>query len=82
MHPSPTTHSEFGCRTQRVGTGGVSAVNAKNGEGMVLANDVVRALMPVCIEVAVGQVVTGQAMCPATPVRSKNVSGRRESHPK
>ena len=28
VHPSPTTHSEFGCRTQHVGEGGVSAVNA------------------------------------------------------
>ena len=67
---------------QRVGEGEVWAINAKNGGGMVLANDVVRALMPVCIEVAVGQEVTDQAWCPATPARSKSVSGRRESHPK
>ena len=26
VHPSPTTHSEVGCRMQRVGEGGVSAV--------------------------------------------------------
>ena len=82
VHPCSTTHGEFRCRTQRVGEGEVWAINPKNGEGMVFANNVVRALMPVSIEVAVGQVITGQTLCPATAVRSKNVSGRRESHPK
>ena len=60
--PCPTTHGEFRCRTQSVGKGGVSAVNARNGEGMVFANNVVRALLPVCSQVAVGQVVTGQTL--------------------
>ena len=43
VEPSPTTHGQFGCQTQRVGEGGVSTVNARNGEGMVFANNVVRA---------------------------------------
>ena len=45
VHPSPTTHSEFGCRTQRVSEGGVLSVNARSGEGIVFANNVVRALL-------------------------------------
>ena len=35
VHPCPTTRSEVRCRTQRVGEGGVSAVNTINGEGVV-----------------------------------------------
>ena len=62
VHPYPTTHDEFWCRTQRVGEGGVSTVNARNGEGMVFANNVVLALLSVCSQVAVGQVVTGQTL--------------------
>ena len=49
-------------RIQRVGEGGVSAVNAGNGEGMVFANNIVRALLLVCNHVAVGQVVAGQTL--------------------
>ena len=37
-------------------------VNAGNGEGMVLANNSVRALLSVCSQVAVGQVVAGQTL--------------------
>ena len=47
VHPSPTTHDELGCRAQRVGKGGVWAVNAGNCEGMVFANNVVLSLLPV-----------------------------------
>ena len=57
-----TTHGEFRCRTQCVGEGGVSAVNARNGEGMVFANNIVRALLSVCSQVAIGQVVAGQTL--------------------
>ena len=53
-------HGEFWGRTQRVGEGGVSAVDAVNGEGMVLANNVVRALLSVCSEVAISLAVPGQ----------------------
>ena len=35
-------------------------VNLSNGEGMVLANDIFRALLSVCSQVAIGQVVAGQ----------------------
>ena len=47
VHPCPTTHSKFRCRTQCVGEGGVSAVNAINGEDIVCAKDIVCALLPV-----------------------------------
>ena len=53
VHPCPTTHSEVRCWTQRVGEGGVSAVNTGNGEGVVCADNVVRALLPVGGQVAV-----------------------------
>ena len=49
-------------RTQRVGNGGVSVVNAGNGAGMVFANNIVRALLSVCSQVAIGQVVAGQTL--------------------
>ena len=64
MHPCPTTRSEVRCRPQRVREGGVSAVNAKNGEGVVCANNVVRALFPVGGEVSIGQVVADQTLVP------------------
>ena len=35
---------------------------SRNGEGMVFVNDVVRALLPVCGQVAIGQVVAGQTL--------------------
>ena len=44
VHLCPTTRSEVRCWTQRVGEGGVSAVNTRNGEGVVCADNVVRAL--------------------------------------
>ena len=62
VHPCPTTHSEVRCWAQRVGEGGVSAVNTRNGEGVVCANNVVRALLPVGGQVARGQVVAGQTL--------------------
>ena len=62
VHPFPTTHSEVRCRTQRVGEGGVSAVNTRNREGGVCANNVVRALLPVGCQVTIGQVVAGQTL--------------------
>ena len=45
VHPCPTTHGEFRGWTQRVGEGGVSAVNAGAGAGMVFANNIVCALL-------------------------------------
>ena len=62
VHPCPTAYDEFRCRTQRVGEGRVSVINARNGEGMVFANNVVRALLPVCSQVAISQVVAGQTL--------------------
>ena len=62
VHPCPTTHSEGRCWTQRVGEGGVSAIDTGNGEGVVCAENVVRALFPVGGQVAKGQVVTGQTL--------------------
>ena len=73
MHPFPATHGEFRDRVQRVGEGGVSAVNVGNGEGMVFANNVVRPLLSVSSRT--------RLWCPATPVRSKTVRGRRRSLP-
>ena len=49
---------------QRVREGGVSAVNTRNGEVVVCANNVVRALLPVGGQVAIGQVVAGQTLVP------------------
>ena len=46
VHPCPT-HGECRCRAQCVGEGGVSAANARNGDGMVFANNIVRALLSV-----------------------------------
>ena len=61
-HPCPTTNIEVRCWTQRVGEGGVSAVNTGNGEGVVCADNVVRELLPVGGQVAIGQVITGQTL--------------------
>ena len=47
---------------QRVGEGGVSVVYAGNGEGVVSANNIIRALLSVCRQVAIGQVVAGQTL--------------------
>ena len=57
-----STTGEFRCRTQCVGEGGASAVNARNGEGMVFANNIFRALLSVCSQVAIRQVVAGQTL--------------------
>ena len=75
VHPSPTTHSEFGCRTQRVGEGGIWTVNARNGESMVFANNIVRALLPVGGQVTIGQVVAGQALLSLYSGAFENLQG-------
>ena len=62
VHPCPTTRNEVRCWAQRVGEGGVSAVNMTNGEGMVCENNVVRALLPVSGQVEINQVVAGQTL--------------------
>ena len=62
VNPCPTTHSEVRCWTQRVGEGGVSAVNTGSGEGVACADNVVRALLPVVGQIAIGEVVTGQTL--------------------
>ena len=62
VYPCPTTHSEVMRWTQRVGEGGVSAVNTGNGVSVVCADNVVRALLPIGGQVAIGQVVTGQTL--------------------
>ena len=59
VRPSSTTRRKVRCWTQRVGEGGVSAVNTRNGDGVVCADNVVRALLPVGGQVAIGQVVAG-----------------------
>ena len=62
MHPCQATHGEFRRQTQRVGEGGVSAIDARNYEGMVFVKIGVRALLPVCSQVAKGQVIAGQTL--------------------
>ena len=59
LYPCQTTHT---CWTQRVGKGGVSAVNTGNGKGVVCADNVVRALSPICRHVAISEVVKGQTL--------------------
>ena len=58
VHPCPTPRSEVRCRTQRVSKGGVS-VNTRNGEGVVCADKVVCAFLPVGGQVTICQVVAG-----------------------
>ena len=72
VQPSPTTHDELGRRAQRVGKGGVSAVNAGNGEGMVFTDNVVRSLLPVGGQVAISQVVAGQTLMSRYPFAFEN----------
>ena len=64
VHPCPSTHSEGRCRTQCVREGGGSAVNTRNGEGVVCANNVVLELLLVGGQVTIGQVVAGQTPVP------------------
>ena len=47
---------------QRVSESGVSAVNTRNGEGVVRADNVIRAFFPVGGQVKISQVVAGQAL--------------------
>ena len=54
LHPHPAAKSELGDWTQCVGEGGVATVHASNGEGVVFADDIVRALPAVRGQVAVG----------------------------
>ena len=69
----------------KFGTGRSASVRAEvsritgNGEGMVFVNNFVRALLSVCSQVAVGQVVAGQNLVSPDPARSKAVRGRRGS---
>ena len=67
IHPCPTTRSDFRCRTQRVGEGGVgeggvSAINTRNGEDVMCTNNAVRALLAVGVQVAIAQLVAGQTL--------------------
>ena len=41
VHPCPTIRCQVRCCTQRVGEGGVSVVNTRNGEGVVCADNVI-----------------------------------------
>ena len=49
---------------------------------MVFADDIICALLAVCLHVAVGEMVAGQALVAGeTPLRSEIVRGRRGSLP-
>ena len=75
----PNHPRRIGDRTQRVGEGGVSAVNAGNGEGVVFANNIIRALLSICSQVAVSQVVAGQTLVPRDSGVFENRQRRRGS---
>ena len=49
--------------------------NARNDEGMVFANNIARALLPVCRQVVVGQVVAGQTPVSRDYVAFENHQG-------
>ena len=80
VHPCPTTRREVRCWTQRVGEGGVSAVNTRNGEGVVCADNVVRALLPVGGQLAIGQVVTGQTLVSHDASAAENHQGKTREY--
>ena len=52
VHQRPAANVKFGGRTQSIGEG-IAAVHAGNSEGVVFANDIVRALLAVCRQVAI-----------------------------
>ena len=60
----------------------MSAVNAINGEGMVFANNIVRALLSVGSQVAIGQVVGGQTLVSRDSGAFENHQGetRKSTH--
>ena len=62
IHPCPTTRSGVRCWTQRVGEGGVSAVNTRNAGGVVCADNVVCALLPVGGQVAIDLLIAGETL--------------------
>ena len=62
VHPYPAANDEFRNRTQCVGEGGISAFRWRNLEIMVLADDIVRALLAFGRQLAVGEVVAGQTL--------------------
>ena len=67
---------------QRVCEGGGFAVNMRNGEGVVCAESVVRALLSVGGQVSMGQVVAGQTLVPHDAgAAEKRQGGRRGSLP-
>ena len=75
VHTCLTIQSEVRCRAQRVREGGVSAVNPRNGEAVVCANNVARALLSVGDQVALGQVVADQTLVPHDADAIKNRQG-------
>ena len=81
MHPCPITSSEVRCWTQRVGDGEVFAVNTRNDEGVVCADNAVRALLPVGGQVAIGVVVTGQTLVSIDTSVIETLRGGRGSLP-
>ena len=76
VHPCPTTRSEVWCWTQRIGEGEVSTVCTRNGEGVVCSENVVRALLPVGGQVAIGQVITGQTLVSHDAIAVENRQGK------
>ena len=67
VHSRPAGNGGFGDRARFVGEGGLAAIDARNGEDMVSADDIVRALLAVSHRVAVGKVVAGQALVAGKP---------------
>ena len=67
VHSRPAADDQFGNRMQCVGEGGVSVVHVRNCEGMVLADDIVRGLLALGHQVAVGEVVAGQTVVAGDP---------------
>ena len=72
VHLRPATKDEFRDRTHCVGKGGVAALHASNGEGMVFADDIVRALLAIRRQVAACEVVAGQTLVAGDPSALEN----------
>ena len=69
VDPYPSASRVFGATEKSIGESGVAPIGPSNGEGVLFAHDFIGASLAVASEVAIGELITTEALM-GTTVRS------------
>ena len=75
VDPNPSNRYIFGTAEEGVGNGGVAAIDAGERQGVLFTHTLIRSLLPLMDEVAVGELVAVKALMSTTARAIKDGEG-------